>query len=69
MDRKVSFNPNIEVLIMHEWTSAYTAARRSEWMEIHADRLRFLKRVEETNKILSPILNKEHREKVLNHRQ
>lgn len=69
MDRKVSFNPNIEVLIMYEWTLAYTEARRSEWMEIRADRLRFLKRIEVTNKILSPILNEEHRKKVLNRRR
>lgn len=67
--RKVAFDPNIKVFNMYVWTFAYSKARRNNWIQIAADRDRFQKRINDTSEILSHILTKEHREKILYHRK
>lgn len=58
---KVTFDTNVRVLNMCVWSFAYRAARIGKWREEYLDRKRFEKRIQDIEKILSPILTREHR--------
>lgn len=63
-NQKVTFNPDVNVLTMYVWTFAYNEARKHNWLQIAADRERFLNRINSTSEILTPILTDEHRKKI-----
>lgn len=63
-NRKVTFNPDVEVLTIYEWPFAYAEARKSNWLQIVADRFRFQRRINEMSETLSPVLTDEHRKKI-----
>lgn len=56
--KKVSFS---EKLVVHQiccWSFAYRKARISKWEEVGRDRVRFQRRIESIEKIISPVLLK-----------
>lgn len=53
---------------MKKWDFAYRQARKGEWEQIGRDRVRFNQRIENTKKVIDPILNKILREKIFNKR-
>lgn len=53
---------------MKKWDFAYRQARKGEWEQIGRDRARFNQRIENTKKIIDPILNKNLRENIFNKR-
>ncbi|KAI5107031.1 hypothetical protein C0J45_2669 [Silurus meridionalis] len=69
---KVRFSKEVTVHILEEWPLESQEARAGScWMEMAIDRQRFKRRVELTEKIISPYLEAQHRAKVfdrlLNH--
>lgn len=57
--KKVHFKPDNELAVVHPmivWSFAYKQARKGTWEVDALDRLRFQKRIEEVNKILTPVL-------------
>lgn len=65
-EKKVRFNLNLEIHIMHTWNFAYRAARKGHWENYVRDRSRFGNRIERVSSILNPILDSKHREKIYN---
>lgn len=63
---KVSFDLNVQVLEMRVWQYAYRTARIGSWKEDYLNRMRFMRRIRATEKIVSPILTSEHRTKIRN---
>lgn len=63
---KVSFDLNVQVLEMCVWQYAYRNARIGSWKEDYLNRMRFMRRIRATEKIISPILTSEHRTKIHN---
>lgn len=63
-DKKVRFNLKTEVHVMRMWDFAYRQARKGEWEMAARDRERFRKRIEETEKILKPVFERDLREKL-----
>ena len=59
--KRVQFKEEVQVLNMCMWMYAYREARKSTWMNITIDRMRFQRRIKLTEEILNPIL----REKLL----
>ena len=59
--KRVQFKEEVQVLNMCTWMYAYREARKSTWMNITIDRMRFQRRIKLTEEILNPIL----REKLL----
>lgn len=53
---------------MRVYAFAYKTARQGCWMMAARDRDRFKRRIEYTEAVISPILCKEHREKILTSR-
>lgn len=49
---------------MRTWDFAYRSARRGHWEQMGRDRGRFLNRIKRTEEILSPCLEREHRNKI-----
>ena len=57
--KKVRFKPDHELAVVHPmivWSFAYRQARKGTWELDALDRLRFQKRIEEVDKILTPVL-------------
>ena len=57
--KKVYFKPDHELAVVHPmivWSFAYRQARKGTWELDAIDRLRFQKRIEEVDKILTPVL-------------
>jgi len=57
--KKVCFKPDHELAVVHPmivWSFAYRQARKGTWEVDALDRLRFERRVEEVDKILTPVL-------------
>lgn len=57
--KKVCFKPDHELAVVHPmivWSFAYRQARKGTWEVDALDRLRFQRRVEEVDKILTPVL-------------
>ena len=64
---QVSFVDNSQLVTVHPivaWDYAYRAARVSEWMALARDGLRFQRRIQSLEAILSPVLSPEHRAKI-----
>lgn len=49
--------------IIHQWLD--DEDRKSKWMLIAVDRVRFYRRIQTTQRILEPTLNKQHRAKIV----
>lgn len=49
---------------MCTWSFAYHETRKSNWQQIAADEFRFKDRIDRIGKIITPILNKDHRERI-----
>lgn len=50
------------------WLFAYHTARNGMcWQQMAVDRCRFQRRIQQTSKVISPVLTKEHREKIFCH--
>ena len=54
--KRVQFKEEVKVLNMCTWMYAYREARKSTWMNITLDRMRFQRRIKLTEEILNPIL-------------
>ena len=57
--KKVCFKPENELAVVHPmvvWSFAYRQARKGTWEADASDRLRFKKRIEELDEILTPVL-------------
>lgn len=57
--KKVCFKPDHKLAVVHPmivWSFAYRQARKGTWELDALDRLRFQKRIEEVDKILTPVL-------------
>ncbi|XP_055682695.1 uncharacterized protein LOC129789708 [Lutzomyia longipalpis] len=67
-ERKVRFNLKPEVHVIRAWEFAYRQARKGNWDQVARDRDRFEKRILSLGRVLSPILEQNHREKVYNER-
>lgn len=61
MKRKVTFSSTSPTI--HQWVD--NEDRKSNWMHIVADRMRFHRRIQTTQLILEPILSEQHRQKIL----
>lgn len=59
--KKVHFNTNNEIQVMHVWNYAYRAARKGHWQQYACDRSRFQRRIENVGIIISRILTSDHR--------
>ncbi|CAH1117656.1 unnamed protein product [Phaedon cochleariae] len=69
--KKVRFAEEDKLCELHpmiHWSYAYQSARKGPWEQYARDRDRFNKRIIETENILSPILNLNHRKKVYKQR-
>lgn len=64
LQNKVSFASGSTLVREHSLDDA-EEVRKGQWEEMAVDRLRFERRIEETAAILKPILNCNHRAKVL----
>lgn len=67
-EKKVSFNLNPKVHVMHTWDFAYRQARKGTWERFALDRCRFANRVRALEPVLSPVFNGEHRRRVFQSR-
>lgn len=65
--KQVTFNPFVEIKIIHHWLFAHHAARCGMVLMI-IDQRRFEKRIRDTEKILNPVLNPDHRKRIYNER-
>ena len=61
--KKVRFNMDIEIHIIHDENNNF---RKKYWEIFAVDRFRFKNRINRHEKIITPILNKEHREEIYN---
>lgn len=68
MGKKVTFSSKNDVHIMVVWQYAYRAYRKKYWEFFPLDRIRFKDRIDKISKIVTPILNCEHRNKVYEER-
>ncbi|KAK5648087.1 hypothetical protein RI129_002979 [Pyrocoelia pectoralis] len=57
-----------KVHVMVVWCFAYTEARKGPWQTMALDRYRFHRRIEQLNRILSPVLQENHRAEVYHKR-
>ena len=61
---RVTFDPKPTIYVQYAWQFAYQQARKSVWEQDARDRGRFARRIIETERILSPILDRLQREKI-----
>ncbi|KAK5650729.1 hypothetical protein RI129_001758 [Pyrocoelia pectoralis] len=57
-----------KVYIMVAWSFAYDKARKGPWHTVALDRFRFHRKIEQFGRILSPVLEKNHRAEVYRNR-
>ncbi|XP_078064100.1 protein phosphatase 1 regulatory subunit 15B-like [Mustelus asterias] len=62
--KKVRFSPVVTVHPMIAWAFAYRAARRGPWEQCARDRSRFQRRIAETESVIAPCLEHNHRNAV-----
>lgn len=62
MKKKVTFSSTPPTI--YQWVD--DEDRKSNWMHIVADRMRFHRRIQTIELILEPILCEQHREKIVN---
>jgi len=65
MAKEVTFDSRPTMYVQYVWRFAYQKARKSEWEQYARDRDRFMRRIIERGRILNPVLNERHRERVL----
>lgn len=53
--KRVSFDPNVKVYPLYKWDYAYREARKSQWEQFTRDRIRFQRRFQAIEELLSPI--------------
>lgn len=63
--KKVRFNEKVDVLIMYVWQFAYKQSRISELKQQMIDKCHFKRRIDNMDGMISAILQKDHREKIL----
>lgn len=51
-----------KVHLMYTWTFAYNSARKSDWMLVALDRVRFRNRIDNIGNVLSKVLDLNHRQ-------
>lgn len=56
---RVKFNEHVEIKYIHHWKFAHWQARRGPWMLAALDRGRFQNRINNLEKIITPILLKQ----------
>lgn len=64
---QVHFPEDAKIAKVHHmitWAHAYQAARKGQWRENALDHERFQRRIDDTEKILTPVLLTEHRNKM-----
>lgn len=67
--KKVTFNEKLnKVHFLVTWNFAYNSSRKGPWIFVAIDRGRFQRRIEELSKIITPILDNNHRCNVYNER-
>ena len=54
--KKVRFNEKVEIKSMCVWSYAYREHRKSYWMTVAVDRMRFQRRIRNMEHLLNPIL-------------
>lgn len=54
----VQFADKPRIKIFHKWIYAYRQARTDKWQQMARDRARFKRKIDELDKIISPILLK-----------
>ena len=54
--KKVTFKEDVQIYYMHVWKYAYREARKNYWLTFTTDRMRFKRRIEKLEDIMSPIL-------------
>lgn len=64
MKKLVTINDSPKVYYLVKWSFAYRQARISEYQKHYSDRMRFERRIIQTEIILYPILKSEHRTKI-----
>jgi len=64
MVNRVTFDPRPTVYVQYVWQFAYQQARKSVWEQYACDRDRFTRRIIESEHIINPVLNSQHRERV-----
>ncbi|XP_036391275.1 protein phosphatase 1 regulatory subunit 15B [Megalops cyprinoides] len=65
--KKVRFSPIVQVHTMHTWSFAMQAARKGLWEELARDRVRFQRRIEETEQAIGYCFHPLHRERILDY--
>ena len=56
--KTVQFNDFLEVHTMCVWSTASRLARKGEWQQLAVDRVRFKRRIQMLDLVLSPVLKK-----------
>lgn len=64
MSKRVRFKLEPQIHLMCVWNFAYKSSRRGPWETYAIDRFRFQRRIYEMNKMLQPILDQDHRNKI-----
>lgn len=70
--KKVRFSPLVQVHVIRAWSFAMQAVRKGPWEEMGRDRMRFQRRIKETEQVIGYCFCQSHREKMLeylSHRQ
>lgn len=59
--KRVTFAPDAKLEIIHEWIDDGKGSRKSPWMTAAIDRVRFERRIRETEKCIGHIFSPRHR--------
>lgn len=66
-EKKVGFSSSPPTVhLMFAWSFAYNKARRSTWMQVAYDRMRFQRRINQTAVILAPVLENMYQKQKIN---
>ena len=55
-NKKVTFKEDVQIFYTYVWSYASREARKSYWLTYTTDRLRFKRRIEKLEVLLTPIL-------------
>lgn len=62
--RKVQFSVTPKIHTLYKWDFAYRQSRKGVWEEIARDRVRFQRRIQKMEKIISRVLDEKHRNEI-----
>lgn len=68
MSKRVNFELKPDIFYMRKWDYAYREARKGRWHLFAIDRFRFQRKINEIEKLLSPIFDLDHRKAVFEER-